>query len=80
MPLKSDYKDKFKKQLRKISKADQDVVNDEINNFLAGKKVDIRRLDDVEWRLKVNDWRVFFDYEGDLITFTSVKRRTSKTY
>lgn len=80
MPLKPSFKNKFKKQLSQLDKADQKVVNTEINSFLVGKKVDVLRLDGVKWRLKVDDWRIFFFYEGDLITFTELKRRSSKTY
>ncbi|MBF0409554.1 MAG: hypothetical protein HQM10_19595 [Candidatus Riflebacteria bacterium] len=80
MPLKPSFKSKFKKQLAKLDKADQIIINSEMNRFIDGEKVDVRRLDGKQWRLKINDWRVFFFYEDDLIIFSEVKRRSSKTY
>jgi mRNA-degrading endonuclease RelE of RelBE toxin-antitoxin system len=82
MPLKADYKPRFKKELRGLPAKDQAEIKNGIESFVnkTGEKFDVLRLKDNLWRLKVGVWRVFFTFEGDLLTFTNVKRRTSKTY
>ncbi len=82
MPLRADYKPRFKKELRGLSCKDQAEIKKAIESFVnkTGEKFDVLRLQDDLWRLKIGVWRVFFTFEGDLLTFTNVKRRTSKTY
>ncbi|MCK9428276.1 MAG: hypothetical protein WCS82_10085 [Candidatus Riflebacteria bacterium] len=82
MPLIAYYKPRFKKELRGLSHKDQLEIKQAIENFVnkTGTKFDVLRLQDDLWRLKIGVWRVFFTFEGDLLTFTNVKRRTSKTY
>lgn len=82
MPLRADYKPRFKKELRGLPYKDQSEIKQAIENFVnkTGEKFDVLRLQDDLWRLKIGVWRVFFTFEGDLLTFTNVKRRTNKTY
>ncbi|MBF0548548.1 MAG: type II toxin-antitoxin system RelE/ParE family toxin [Candidatus Riflebacteria bacterium] len=80
MPLKALYPSKFKKQFKALNKEVQESISKLIDAFLAGEKVDVLRLTGKKWRLKMGDWRVFFDFEGEVITLTSVGRRTTTTY
>ena len=60
---------------------DQADINEGITRFLLKTgKFDVLRLKDDLWRLKLGVWRVFFTFNGDVIVFLTVKRRTSKTY
>lgn len=65
-----------------MSHKDQAEIIKAIDSFVnkTGQKFDVLRLQEDLWRLRVGVWRVFFTFEGDLITFTNVKRRASKTY
>ena len=45
-----------------------------------GKPVDIIRLDKDLWRLKVDVWRVFIRFKGDLAEILTVERRKTTTY
>ncbi|EKD75482.1 MAG: hypothetical protein ACD_44C00115G0003 [uncultured bacterium] len=82
MPLRADYKPRFRKELRGLPYKDQAEIKKAIESFVdkTGEKFDVLRLQENLWRLKIGVWRVFFTFEGDLLTFTNVKRRTSKTY
>jgi len=81
MPLKSVFMPRFKKTIKALPPDDRLAVDEAINNFLRKTgKFDIIRLKDNLWRLKEGPWRVFFLFDGDLITFLYVERRTSKTY
>ncbi len=82
MPLKAYYKPRFKKELCALPDKEQQEVIRAIEIFVnrTGEKFDVLRLQDNLWRLKIGVWRVFFTFEGDLLTFTNIKRRTSKTY
>ena len=82
MPLRADYKPRFRKELRGLPYKDQAEIKKAIESFVdkTGEKFDVLRLQENLWRLKIGVWRVFFTFEGDLLSFTNVKRRTSKTY
>ncbi len=82
MPLKADYKPRFKKELRGLPYKDQVEIKEAIESFVnkTGEKFDVLRLQEDLWRLRIGVWRAFFTFEGDLLTFTNVRRRTSKTY
>jgi len=81
MPLKAEFRPRFKKDLRALPDKDQNSINETINNFLnKNGQFDVIRLGDELWRLKIGPWRIFFDFIGDLIVFLYIKRRTSKTY
>lgn len=81
MPLKSVFTPRFKKTLKGPPPEDRVTINRAINDFLRKTgKVDVIRLKENLWRLKIGNWRVFFLFEGDVITFLYVERRTSKTY
>lgn len=82
MPLRADYKPRFKKELRGLPRQDQADIKKAIEGFVnkTGEKFDVLRLQDDLWRLRIGVWHIFFTFEGDLLTFTNVKRRTSKTY
>ena len=82
MPLKALYLPKFKKALSKIPDKDRSVILKACHNLVSsnGREGDLTRLSDCHWRLKLHNWRVFFDFIGEDITFTDVERRTSKTY
>lgn len=82
MPLRADYKPRFKKELRELPRKDQSDIKKAIEGFVnkTSEKFDVLRLQDDLWRLRIGVWRIFFTFEGDLLTFTNVKRRTSKTY
>lgn len=82
MPLRAYYKPRFKKELCELPYKDQAEIKKAIDSFVnkTGKNFDVLRLQEDLWRLRVGVWRVFFTFEGDLITFTNVKRRASKTY
>ena len=81
MPLKAEYRPRFKKELKVLSRDDQADINEAINNFLRKTGTfDVIRINAESWRLKVGPWRIFFSFEGDLIVFLTVERRGSKTY
>lgn len=81
MPLKAEYKPRFKKDLKGLPGADQADINEAINHFLLKTgKFDVLRLGADLWRLKTGAWRVFFTFNDDVIVFLTIKRRTSKTY
>lgn len=74
---------KMHKLLLKISKCDFDAIDNArtrlINKDTAG--LNIKKLRDNEYRLKVGNYRIFFsyDYTGGVI-IDDIRRRTSKTY
>ena len=82
MPLRADYEPRFKKELRELPAKDQAEIKKGIESFVnkTGEKFDVLRLQDDLWRLRIGVWRIFFTFEGDLLSFTNVRRRTSKTY
>lgn len=81
MPLKAEFKPRFKKDLKGLPGNDQADINEGINRFLLKTgKFDVLRLKDDLWRLKLGAWRVFFTFNDDVIVFLTIKRRTSKTY
>lgn len=81
MPLKAEFRPRFRKDLRGLPRGDQADINETINHFLRKDgKFDVIRLNSELWRLKTGPWRIFFSFEGDLIVFLSISRRTSKTY
>mgnify|MGYP001560682317 CR=1 FL=1 len=81
MPLKVEFRVRFKKELKALPRDDQADINDAINNFLRKTgPFDVIRLNAEAWRLKIGPWRVFFTFEGELIVFLTVERRGSKTY
>ncbi len=81
MPLKAEFRPRFKKELKALPRDDQADINEAINNFLRKTGTfDVIRLNAESWRLKVGPWRIFFSFEGDLIVFLTVERRGSKTY
>ncbi|MBF0500241.1 MAG: hypothetical protein HQM09_08915 [Candidatus Riflebacteria bacterium] len=81
MPLKAEFRPRFKKNLKAFPVNDQANINEALNNFLRKNgKFDVIRLDANLWRLKMGDWRIFFEFNGDIIVFLNVERRTSKTY
>ena len=81
MPLRAEFRPRFKKDLQALPKGDQADINETINHFLAKNgKFDVLRLNADLWRLKVGPWRIFFEFHGDVIVFLTIKRRTSKTY
>ena len=72
---------RFKKNLKALPPGDRLAIDEAINSFLRKTgKFDILRLKDNLWRLKISHWRVFFLFDGDVITFLFIERRTSKTY
>lgn len=81
MPLKAEFRPRFKKEIKALPHDDQADINEAINNFLRKTgKFDVIRISAEQWRLKTGPWRIFFAFEGDLIIFLTVERRGSKTY
>ena len=80
MPVKIEWKARFKKELCALSEKDQEAVRAEINRFRLGERVDLIRLDKANWRLKVGVWRVFITFSKGLVELLHVKRRTTTTY
>lgn len=80
MPIRIIRAAKFEKALRKLPEKEQKKIVDEIDLFEDGKQVDIIRLGKNLWRLKVDVWRVFISFEGDLAEILTVERRKTTTY
>ncbi|MBF0548171.1 MAG: hypothetical protein HQM08_27290 [Candidatus Riflebacteria bacterium] len=82
MPLISIHKPSFDKDLSKISQKDRVLILKSIRNLVSsnGKDSDILKIQGILWRLKIGKWRVFFEYDGDIIRLLYVERRTTTTY
>ena len=80
MPIRILKAAKFEKKLQKLPIKEQKKIVDEIDLFEDGKPVDIIRLDKDLWRLKIDVWRVFFRFKGDLAEILTVERRKTTTY
>lgn len=78
------FKKSALKQLRLIPKSLQRLILDSVSSFLTNKPYladgkHIKKLTE-GYRLRVGNYRVFYYIEGDVVTITSVVRRTSTTY
>jgi mRNA-degrading endonuclease RelE of RelBE toxin-antitoxin system len=81
MPLKAEFRPRFKKELKALPQDDQADINQAINNLLRKTGTfDVIRLHADVWRLKIGRWRVFFSFNGEVIVFLTVERWASKTY
>lgn len=72
------------KQLRKFPRAIQNKIQDSILERLTNRPdiadgKHIKKLTE-GYRLRVGDYRVFYDIELKIVTVTSIVRRTSTTY
>lgn len=72
------------KNLRKFPKAIQDKIQRAILERLTNRPdiadgVHIKKLTE-GYRLRVGDYRVFYDIHSKVVTITSIVRRTSTTY
>lgn len=65
-----------------MSEKDQNIIANACHAFVEsnGRDGDVLRLSGCSWRLKVQNWRIFFEFTGDIITLEDVQRRSSKTY
>ena len=79
-----EFKKSVLKQLRLIPKSPQRLILDSVSSFLTNKPyfADGKHIEKLTegYRLRVGNYRVFYYIEGDVVTITSVVRRTSTTY
>lgn len=72
------------KQLRSLPKSFQKLILGSISSFLTERPYladgkHIKKLAE-GYRLRVGNYRFFYDIEGEAVIITSVVRRTSTTY
>ena len=82
-----DWKPKALKQLRKIPSQDgvaiRKRVNEELVDLTQARNVKALVNHDYGYRLRVGNYRVFFDYEGGavcIVTIEEVRKRDECTY
>ena len=80
MPVRIEWKSRFRKEFQALSEEDQDAIRTEINRFQAGERVDLIRIDGTTWRLKTGAWRVFLAFSKGLAELLFIERRTTTTY
>ncbi len=83
MPWKLARKPRFDRDLSGLAKREQDRIRKAVEAMVANpSRAHIVKLAGNLWRLRVGDWRIFFemDNEAGIITALSVARRSSKTY
>ena len=55
-----------RRDLKRLDRPVQRRVLDALNRFVAAPRSgDIRKLDSVQWRLRVGDWRVRFSFDDE---------------
>jgi mRNA interferase RelE/StbE len=65
-----------RKDLRRLDRQVQQRIVDALDRLAAGERLagDVRRLaGSTEYRLRVGDWRVRFELDGDLLLITVVR-------
>lgn len=80
------FSKKAQKQFKKLSPNEQKQIKSGIRRFTEdetfGDVKKIKTSNPTIWRLRLGDWRVFFDKDKEKlrINVTEIRRRTSKTY
>ena len=69
MLRKIEIRDRVEKDLRKMPKTDADRILNAIYAMRAGVTGDVKKLTNhsPEYRLRIGNWRVLFDIDGDTI-------------
>ena len=80
MPIRIVLSRRFQKDLEDLPEKDREALQDLIEDFEAGKKVDITKLGKQIWRLKIPNWRAFFRFRKEDAEFLYIERRTTTTY
>jgi len=73
---------KAHKQIGKLSKHDMDSIYEALEALKDWPDISgVQNLTDMPgYRLRIGQYRAFFDVEGEVITVTEVKRRNERTY
>jgi mRNA interferase RelE/StbE len=76
---------KAQKQLRKLNKPDQITIYDavgELGTMPDSRNVKALTNHEYQYRLRVGNYRVFFDFDGTLhiVQIEEVKKRDERTY
>jgi len=73
------------KQLRKLNKPDQNTIYDAVSELATmpdSRNVKALTNHQFQYRLRVGNYRVFFDFDGTLhiVQIEEVKKRDERTY
>jgi mRNA-degrading endonuclease RelE of RelBE toxin-antitoxin system len=76
---------KAQKQLRKLNKPDQITIYDAVGELATmpdSRNVKALTNHEYQYRLRVGNYRVFFDFDGTLhiVQIEEVKKRDERTY
>jgi mRNA-degrading endonuclease RelE of RelBE toxin-antitoxin system len=73
---------KAHKQIAKLNKQDMASIYEALEALKDRPDISgVKNLTDMPgYRLRIGQYRAFFDVEGDVITVTEVKRRNERTY
>jgi mRNA-degrading endonuclease RelE of RelBE toxin-antitoxin system len=73
---------KAHKQIAKLNKQDMASIYEALEALQDWPDISgVKNLTDMPgYRLRIGQYRAFFDVEGDVITVTEVKRRNERTY
>ena len=81
-----DWQPKALRQLRKIDaragKQIRDAVSSELRDLAKARNVKALTNHDYGYRLRVGNYRVFFDYDGAvrIVSIEEVRKRDERTY
>ena len=68
------------KEVEALPVAPREAVDQALGKYAISGRGKVKRLGGAGSRLRVGDYRVFFDEDAETITVLSVRRRTSTTY
>jgi len=73
---------KAHKQIAKLNKQDMAFIYEALESLQGWPDISgVKDLTDMPgYRLRIGQYRAFFDVTGDVITVTEVKRRNERTY
>ena len=81
-----DWQPKALRQLRRIDaragKQIRDAISSELNDLAKARNVKALTNHDYGYRLRVGNYRVFFDYDGAvrIVSIEEVRKRDERTY
>ena len=77
MPFEIEIRSRAEKDLKGIPKGDAEKISRKILAMTSGPAGDVKRLTNFtpEYRLRVGDWRVLFEIEGNKITIYRILHR-----